>query len=409
MIRIDSPSAEYVVSIVDDSGYESDAFVNMDYAATTPIDPAVAGLVSEILQNHAIGNPHAKHHTAGVRAAAIVEEARWKVAQAVGASAKEIIFTSGATESNNTVFQGLLDSLIDSGRNHVVTSAVEHSSVLGPLEFLRSRGLEVSLVEPKPCGMIEADMLARALRPNTGLVSIQAVNNELGTIQPLSEIRQVLNRDSILFHTDASQALGKIPFDVTGVGVDFASFSSHKIYGPQGVGALFVSASKASLLEPILRGGGQQTGLRSGTVPVALTAGFGLACSLLVDDRNRLQTLRSILLDSLSELSLEVYGHSDPDWNVPGILSLRIEGIDNETLSMELQDLAFGQGAACSSSKREASKGSHVIWATTRSEAAASETIRLSFGRFTTEFDIAIAASRLCSAVSRIREIQGDY
>jgi cysteine desulfurase len=244
--------------------------------------------------------------------------------------------------------------------------------------------------------MIEASAIAKALKPHTGFVSVQAVNNETGTIQPLAEISEVLARRGILFHTDAAQALGKMPFSVVHSGVDFASFSAHKGHGPQGIGALYVKSSKSTMLKPLHHGGGQEGGLRSGTLPTALCAGFGEACRVIEDDRMRTQIMRRDFLDRITVLKPIVHGHADPEWNVPGILNLRFPGIDHETLVMGLPGLAFGTGSACNSGK---TKVSHVIQAMTGSEEAANESIRLSFGRMTSSEDLQQAADQIIAAV----------
>lgn len=375
----------------------------MDYAATTPVSDEVFEALSSVLSRR-LGNAQSKHHVFGSAAHLIVQESRNQVANCIGASGDEIIFTSGATEANNLVLKGLAPYLHEIGRRHIVTCAVEHASILGPLRALEEQGFKITVLPVMPCGMIDAQAVARALESDVGLVSIQAVNNELGTIQPLSEIRQVLAGRNILFHTDAAQALGKLPFSVAETGVDFATLSAHKVYGPQGVGALFVKSHAAELLTAQHSGGGQESGLRSGTLPVALVAGFGAACQSLANDRDRLQDLREQLLAAIDILNPRVHGHSDPAWNVPGILNLRFPGIDSETLMMALPGLAFGAGSACSSTGK---RKSHVLKAITGSDRAAEESIRLSFGRGTSVEQIYEAASLLVEAVSTIREIEG--
>src|SRR5262249_25968917 len=254
--------------------------VYLDYAASTPLDKRVLEVMTSLLSRDVIGNAHAKHHPYGGAAAMAVQKAREQVADAVEATPEEIIFTSGATESNNLAIKGLAEHLNSSGRTHVITTVVEHKSVLEPVAHLKAAGFDVTTLLVKPCGMITADVIERALRSNTGLVCVQAVNNELGTVQPLAKISDVLAGRGILFQCDAAQALGKIPLSMRSLCIDFASLSAHKVYGPQGIGALYVSSGRAQLLAPLLAGGGQEQGLRSGTLPVALCAGFGAACSL---------------------------------------------------------------------------------------------------------------------------------
>lgn len=377
--------------------------IYLDNAATTAVDRRVLDAMYGVMAQGHIGNAHARHHVFGAAAHNSVEAARRQVADAIGAEAGEIVFTSGATEANNLAIKGIAAHLRSVGKTHIVTSAVEHASVLEPLRELESQGFQLTVLGVKPCGMIEADMIERALRPETGLVCVQAVNNEVGVIQPIEEISEMLKGRDILFHCDAAQALGKAKFDVSNR-VDFASLSSHKIYGPQGVGALYVRADKKHLIEPVNRGGGQESGLRSGTMPTALCVGFGKACTLLEDDSQHLRGLRWTFLNRLSWLKPTVYGHSHPEWNVPGILSIRFKGIETETLIMALPDLAFGVGAACSSG---GAKLSHVVRATTGSEQAARESLRISFGRFTTQQEIRRAADLIIEAVEEIRELQG--
>lgn len=377
--------------------------IYLDNAATTALDRRVLDAMYGVMAQGHTGNAHARHHVYGAAAHNSVQAARLQVAQAIGADAGEIIFTSGATEANNLAIQGLAAHLKASGKTHLIASAVEHASVLEPLRALAKDGFELTTLGVKPCGMIEADMIERALRADTGLVCVQAVNNEVGVIQPIEEIAEMLAGRDVLFHCDAAQALGKTDFNV-GVGIDFASLSSHKVYGPQGIGALYVRADKRQLLAALNSGGGQEMGLRSGTLPTALCVGFGKACSLIEDDSPHLRGLRWTFLNRISWLKPIVYGHSYPDWNVPGILNIRFPGIETETLIMALPDLAFGIGAACSSG---GAKLSHVVRATTGSDEAARESLRLSFGRFTTQQEIRRAADLIIDAVENIREIQG--
>jgi cysteine desulfurase len=369
--------------------------IYLDHAATTPLDQRILATMTPWMSIPA--NAGARHHGYGAAAEQAVCKARMQIAERIGAKLEEIVFTSGATEANNLVIKGLARHLKSTGKTHVIASVVEHKSVLEPLAALE--GFSVSVLSVKPCGMIEADMIEKALTPQTGLVCLQAVNNETGTIQPLDEIAAMLTGRGILFHTDAAQALGKIGFDVRKIGVDFASLSAHKVYGPQGIGALYI---KHNVLTPLHHGGGQENNLRSGTLPVALCAGFGIACDIITDDRQRLQALRDDFLKKIAALNPVVYGHSDSAWNAPGILNIRFPGIDSETLVMALPGLAFGLGSACSSA---GNKYSHVI-AVIASEAAAKESMRLSFGRFTTQEDMGSAAAQIIAAVTDIRKIQ---
>lgn len=372
-----------------------DGVFYFDYAATTPVDPRVVEAMAAWLSPEKAGNAHARHHPHGRAAYRAVEKARLQLAGAVGAAANRMIFTSGATEANNLVIRGLEPVLKESGRTHIITSAVEHKSVLESLAALD--GVSVTILPVKPCGMVDAAVLERAITPQTGLVCIQAVNNELGVIQPLEEIAALLRGRGIFFHVDAAQGLGKIPLDVQKTGVDFMTLSAHKMHGPQGIGAVYC---KDDLLTPILYGGGQEQGLRAGTLPVFLCAGFGAACDILADDRDRLQGLRDALLARLAPLNPVVGGHSDPAWNVPGILNLRFPGIDQDSLVMGMPELSFGTGSAC------AAGPSYVLRAATGSDQAAKEAIRLSFGRFTTAAEMDRAAEIIVKTVTEIKTMQ---
>lgn len=376
--------------------------VYLDYAASAPLDPRVLEAMLPWLASARAGNAHARHHKAGNAAEIMVRQARTQAAASIRATPDELIFTSGATESNNLFLQGLARHLRSVGKTHIVTSAIEHASVLEPLRALE--GFTLTVLSVRPCGgLIEADMVEKALTKQTGLVTIQAVNNETGVIQPLDEIAAMLKGRGILFHSDAAQALGKIAFDVNRSGVDFASLSAHKVYGPQGVGALYIRNGCRQFLAALQHGGGQESGLRPGTLPVALCVGFGAACALIEDDRARIQALRDLFLTRLAPLHPVIHGHRLPAWNAPGILNVGFPGIDSETLVMALPDLAFGVGAACASA---GNKYSHVIQALTGSEQAARESIRLSYGRFTTEHDINKAADQMLKAVTDIRKMK---
>jgi cysteine desulfurase len=369
--------------------------IYLDYAATTPPDPRAVEAMLPFLSMPA--NAGARHHAYGTGAHQAVTKARHQIAERLQTTPDHIIFTSGATEGSNLVIKGLANTLRAAGKTHIIAPAIEHKSVLEPLATLE--GFTVTLLPAKACGMIEADMIAKAITPQTGLVCVQAVNNETGTIQPISEIATMLKGRNIFFYVDAAQALGKIDIDAPQYEADFITLSAHKAYGPQGIGALYI---KDKSLSPLHHGGGQEQGLRSGTLPVALCAGFGTACTLITDDRARLLDLRTSFLGKISVLKPEIYGHSDPAWNVPGILNLRLAGIDSETLVMALPGLAFGLGAACTGA---GNRYSHVI-ESLAGRAAATETIRLSFGRFTTADQMDQAANQIIAAVTPIRKLQ---
>lgn len=361
-----------------------------DEAATTSLHPAARDAMLPWLGIPA--NAHARHHAFGARAAAAVARARAQVAAMIGAAPDTINFTSGATEANNMFIAGIAPLLRAAGKTHIITSAVEHNSILQPLAALD--GFTVTVLPVKPCAMIEADMIARAITPQTGLVTVQSVNNITGTIQPLAEIAAMLAGRDIILHADAAQAPGKIPLSAHGV--DAMTLSAHKLYGPQGIGALYLRPGLA--LTPLLHGGGQENGLRAGTLPVALCAGFGAACDVLADDRLRLQALRDRIIQDLAAFKPEIFGHSDPAWNVPGILCLRFPGIDHETLTMAMPDIAFGVGSACG--------GPNHVVAAIAGPVAATEAIRLSFGKFTTADQVHQATAMIAKTVTFIRAQQ---
>lgn len=375
---------------------ESNSTIYLDNAATTRTDPRVVDAMLPLLSVPA--NAGARHHAHGANAHRTVTAARAQVAARINTAPDDIIFTSGATEGNNLIIHGLAARLRAAGKTHIIAPVAEHKSVLEPLAALD--GFTVALLPVKPCAMIEADMIVRAVTPQTGFVCVQAVNNETGTIQPIAEITAALRGLGILVMVDAAQALGKIDIDAQEWDADFITLSAHKAYGPQGIGAIY--AKEATLLAPLHHGGGQERGLRSGTLPAALCAGFGAACDILTDDRAHLQALRDDFLTRIAALNPVIYGHSDPAWNVPGILNLRFPGIDSDTLVMALPGLSFGLGAACAS---DGARYSHVIDAIAGRDAAM-ETIRLSFGRFTTEADMHNAAAQITAAITDIRKAQ---
>lgn len=370
--------------------------IYLDHAATTAPDHAVVAAMMPWLAHPS--NAGARHHGYGAAAAGAIQHARAQIAQSINAAPADIIFTSGATEANNLAIAGLAAHLRATDRTHIITSAVEHKSILAPLAALD--GFRVDILPVKPCGMVEANAIARAITDQTGFVCVQAVNNETGTIQPIAEIATILKGRDILLHVDAAQALGKILLDIRSLGADSLSICAHKIHGPQGIGALWC---RHDALTAQIHGGGQESGMRSGTLPVALCVGFGAACALLADDRARLRDLRAGFLGRIASLGPIINGEAHPDWHVPGILNLRFPGIDSETLVMALPGLAFGLGAACNAGGQRLS---HVIHAMTGSEDAARESVRLSFGRDTTAAGLDRAADQIITAITDIRKLQ---
>lgn len=369
--------------------------IYLDAAASTPVDSLVIDSMLPWFINQA--NPHATQHTHGIAASNAIKQARLEVATSIAAESEEIIFTSGATEANNLAIHGIADYLIQTDKTHIIASTIEHASVLEPLKSLA--GFDISLLAPQKCGMLDIKFLEQHITSKTGLICLQAVNNEIGVIQPICELQAILDKNNILLLSDLSQAIGKININVSQARISLASISSHKLHGPQGVGALYVNRKLKDALKPLQLGGGQEDNLRSGTLSVALCVGFGKACSLLTDQQTKLRELRELFLAGLSELKPTVYEHPMPDYQAPGIISLRFTGIGSDILIMETPGLSFGVGSTCTKFKNQ---HSHTI-ATIAGEEAAKETIRISLSRMSSIEDVMQAVKQLVSAVSKIR------
>lgn len=376
--------------------------IYLDHHATTPVDPVVLEAMWPFFAEH-VGNAASAQHACGRFAAAAVEAARERVAELVDADPRSVVFTSGATEANNLAIKGLL--AMSPAGSHVVVSAIEHRSVLDVVQRLRRRGTQVTTVPVEVSGRIDVAALERQLTGNTVLVSVMTANNEIGAIQPVAEAAAVCRARGIPFHTDAVQACGRIPFSVRETGADLASLSSHKLYGPQGVGALIVRRGPPRLmLEPLLEGGGHEQRLRSGTLPVALIVGFGAACArardLLDEEVLRLTALRDRLWRRLRSDIPDLVLHGGWEQRLPGNLNIGIPGVDGDALLAGLQGLAVSSGAACSSAEPEPS---HVLRALGVSETLARASLRFGLGRFTTDNEIDRAADIVSAAVERRR------
>jgi cysteine desulfurase len=377
--------------------------VYLDYAATTPVDPAVAEAVARSLGvSQGLGNASSATHGFGRRAAERIERSRAEVAALIGAAAAEIVFTSGATESNNLAVLGAARANAHRGR-HIVSSRIEHKALLDPLKRLEREGFLVTRVAPDRRGRVEAQAVAAALRPDTVLASIMLVNNEIGVIQDVGAIGALCRARGVLFHTDAAQAVGKIPLDVHALPLDFMSFTAHKLYGPQGIGALYVRSEARAHLQPILFGGGQERGLRPGTLPTHQIVGFGAACELarrgLEAEHERLAGLREQLWKGLAPLGgAHANGEGAPC--VPGILSVSFEGVEGESLVAGLPELALATGSACNSASGEPS---YVLRALGRDTQLAQSSLRLSYGRFTLPEHIDLAVAAIRREVQRLR------
>jgi cysteine desulfurase len=378
--------------------------VYLDNHATTRTDPRV---VEAIIPYFAeiYGNSASVSHRFGWDAAEAVERARAQVAEAIGAEAREIVFTSGATESNNLAIKGTARARARAG-NHIVTAVTEHKAVLDPIKRLARQGCEITIVPCDDCGRISADAVASALTDRTVLVSIMAANNEVGTINPIAEIGRLCHERGIVFHTDAAQAVGKIPLDVHSAGVDLLSLSAHKIYGPKGIGALYVRRRDPQVrLEPLVDGGGHERGLRSGTVAVPLVVGLGLAVEIAGRERPeeaiRVLELRDRLHEGIARLIPAIRLNGPPGGRLPGNLNLSFADVDGEALMMAMRDVAVSSGSACSSASPEPS---HVLLAMGLSEDMARASLRFGVGRFTTAEEIDFAVEAVAAGVARLRQ-----
>jgi len=382
--------------------------IYLDYAATTPVDPAVAqGMSGCLTVEGTFANPSSSH-ALGRAAAARIERARAQVAALVGAQPEDIVFTSGATEANNLAVLGVARANADRGR-HVVTSRIEHKSVLDPCKRLEKEGFGVSYLSPDARGVIDPAAVREALRPDTVLVSIMHVNNEIGVIEDVSEIGALCRARGIAFHTDAAQSVGRLPIDVRQIPVDLLSLTSHKIYGPKGVGALYVRRDARALLKPILFGGGQEGGLRPGTLPVHQVVGFGLAAERaalgLATESERIGALRDRLWAGLEPLAgTWLNGAGAP--RVPHILNVSFAEIDGESLVTALPSLALSTGSACNSASGDAS---YVLRALGRGTRLAESSLRFSLGRYTTVEEIDWAVEAVCRQVRRLRGVSPGH
>ena len=377
------------------------ALIYLDNNASTPVDPRVRDILMESFSLSTVGNPHSEHF-AGQRAHQVVEIARDRVAALLGVRSEEIIFTSGATESNNIVLKGLAHSQHGSPKRLIV-SAIEHKSVLETALHLRHTGTDVVVLPVGRNGCVDLETLRKVLTPDTSLVSIMAANNEVGVIQPLAEIAALCSEHGVPFHTDAAQAIGKISFDASALGVDFVSFSAHKLYGPIGIGALFMSGLNPAVPEPLTFGGGQERGYRAGTVSPALTAALGTACVFareqLAEEADRVADLKARLLRRLNDAGVDARELLVSSPRLPGLLSLWLPGIDAARLVGAVQpDLAISTHSACSSGTIGPS---HVLMALGMSPEAAASTLRIGIGRFNSAEDIDQAALLLATAVRR--------
>jgi len=389
----------------DDAGAAAPAAVYLDYQATTPTDPRVVAAMLPLF-SVGFGNPHSRSHGVGRAAEEAVEAARRQVAALIGADPREVVFTSGATESNNLAIKGAarFRRTLGDGRDRVVTVATEHKCVLESCRRLAREGFDLEILPVGSDGLVDLDRLARAVTDRTALVSVMAVNNEIGVIQPIDRIARLCRERGALVHCDAAQAAGKIPVDVAASGIDLMSLSAHKLYGPKGIGALYVRRRPRVRLDPLIDGGGQERGLRSGTLPAPLCVGFGAAAALagaeMATEAERLRGLRDRLLRGLTDRlgAVPVNGH--PEQRIPGNLNVAFPGIDSEELLAGLGDVAVSTGSACTSAAVEPS---YVLRALGLDAATAGASVRIGLGRFTTAAEVDYAAERIAAEVLRIR------
>ena len=375
-----------------------------DYQATTPMDPRALALMLPYFTEK-FGNPHSKSHSYGWESEDAIEIARAQIAHLIKADPKEIIFTSGATESNNLAIKGIAEFYGDKKR-HIVTLSTEHKCVLDTCRHLEQKGFEVTYLPVLQNGIVDLDLLKSSIRSDTMLVSIMAVNNEIGVIQPIQEIGQICRAHNVFFHTDAAQAFGKISLDVESMQIDLMSISAHKIYGPKGIGALYVRRKPRIRLNALINGGGQERGMRSGTLPTPLCVGFGEAARLaaleMADENKRLESFKNYFWETLSTGLKDIYLNGDFNNRIPGNLNISFAYVEGESLLMGLKDIALSSGSACTSSSLEPS---YVLRALGVEEELAHTSLRFGFGRFTTLKEVEFLAKRVIEVVEKLREM----
>ena len=378
--------------------------IYLDYSATTPCDARVAEKMMPYLTEH-YGNPASRSHVFGWTAEKAVETAREQVAGLVNADAKEIIWTSGATESNNLAIKGAAHFYAASKGKHIVTVSTEHKAVIDPVRELERQGFEATFIDPEPNGLVDLDKFKAALRPDTVLASVMYVNNEIGVIQDIPALGALCRANGTLFHVDAAQATGKVEIDLEQLPVDLMSFSAHKTYGPKGIGALYVRRKPRVRLEAQMHGGGHERGFRSGTLPTHQIVGMGEAFRIAREDmaleNARIRRLRDKLWAGLSEIE-EVYLNGDLKQRVPHNLNVSFNFVEGESLIMAVKDIAVSSGSACTSASLEPS---YVLRALGRSDELAHSSIRFSIGRYTSEQDIDYTVDLLKAKIGKLRAL----
>ena len=377
----------------------------LDYAASTPTDPVVA----EVMQQHlclggVFANPASRGHVYGWQADEAVETARAELASILNADPREIVWTSGATESDNLAIKGLISRGLRLGRKHIVTSAIEHKAVLDTCAWMETQGFAITYLMPDEQGVITPEQVASAIRGDTLVVSLMQVNNELGSIIDLGRIASICREQGVLSHTDAAQSFGKVPLDVHELGIDMLSLSGHKIYGPKGIGALYVRRQDGLALDAQIHGGGHEIGMRSGTLPTHQIVGLAAAAKLmqaqLSDETQRIGMLRDRFVSHLQQIP-EVHLNSPITQSIPHIVNVAFGGVDGETLLLALNNIAISTGSACNSASVEPS---HVLTGIGMPRELADASLRFSFGRYTQVPDIDAAATHVADVLGRLRQ-----
>ena len=378
--------------------------IYLDYQSTTPVDPRVLEVMLPFFSEK-FGNPHSRSHGFGWDAEDAVEQARARVAKIINAQAKDIIWTSGATESNNIAIKGCA-LFNQASKNHIITVATEHKCVLDVCRQLKLQGFKITYLPVERSGLINLNQLQDAITDKTLLVSVMAVNNEIGVIQPLKEIGAICRNSGVYFHSDIAQAYGKIPIDVEECNIDLASISGHKIYGPKGIGALYVRRRPRVRLTPIISGGGQERGVRSGTVPTPLAVGLGLAAQIAAEEMEqeiaRIRSMSDFFIDKITTNVSEVYLNGDRHMRYPGNINLSFSYVEGESTILAIKDLAVSSGSACTSASLEPS---YVLRALGLDDELAHTSIRFGFGRFTTMEEVEYAAELVISKIQGLRDL----
>jgi len=379
--------------------------IYLDYSATTPVDPRVAEKMCDCLTlDGTFGNPASRSHDFGWNAEKLVDQARADIAALINANPKEIVFTSGATESNNLAIKGAAHFYHKKGK-HIITVKTEHKAVLDTCRQLEREGYEVTYMDPEPNGLLDLEKFKAAIRDDTIIASIMHVNNEIGVIQDIAAIGEICRENKVVFHVDGAQSAGKVPIDLETMKVDLMSFSAHKIYGPKGIGALFVRRKPRIRLEAQMHGGGHERGMRSGTLPTHQIVGMGEAFRIAREemqaDNDKLLRLRNKLWDGLKDME-EVYLNGDFEQRIAGNLNISFNFVEGESLIMALSDMAVSSGSACTSASLEPS---YVLRALGREDELAHSSIRFTFGRFSTEEEVDYVLSKVKEQVERLRDL----